>query len=66
MNEPYNQMTYPDERQQANEDRRRMAEESFEKAYLAWGRSEVDESDWATIAREMGISDFYKQLKGSK
>ena len=51
-----------DERQQAELERRRMAEEAFYHAWWSGGTAD----DWATIASEMGITDFYRKLKDGK
>lgn len=42
-------------------ERRRAAEEAFERAY----EFRAFEEDWATIASEMGLTDFYRKLKGN-
>jgi hypothetical protein len=56
-------------------DRQREVEEAFLALYRTFwrpiyqGRSiggYAQESDWATIAREMGITSFYKRLKEGK
>jgi hypothetical protein len=50
--------------------RQREAEEAFRRAWTdsGWidGPRLCSPDDWATIAREMGITSFYKQLKGEK
>ena len=54
------------------EERRREAEEAFDRAYGDWKAmnwewpTDANESDWATIASEIGISDYYRKLKEGK
>jgi hypothetical protein len=57
-------------------DRQREAEEAFETVYNSYRAlrvrlmpeilREAFDDEWATIAREMGITSFYKRLKEGK
>lgn len=55
------------------EERRQMAEEAFQRIYFEFKQSYPGmewhtgrTADWATIASEMGISDYYRKLKEGK
>lgn len=53
--------------EQVSQERQRRAEEAFQRRYLNTVSFEGDdEQDWATIAFEMGLGDFYKRLKDGK